>query len=186
MLKFGILIDPAVTEADGWWNDPSDLCHIMDRTRPYIERLWNDPTVKSELARKRLRLEESSGFYLDSLSRITDLRYVPSDDDVLKARLKTVGVIEHCFSLETGKQKGVDWKIYDVGGARSQVGSILIALSPKAEECYKRQAWVPYFQDTFDQVLAEAKLTGGVRLSHYMTSYGDRPNDYESVAKCKE
>ncbi|GJJ10795.1 hypothetical protein Clacol_005023 [Clathrus columnatus] len=75
---------------DGWWNGPSDLYHIMDRTRPYIERLWNNPTVKSELARKRLRLEENSGF-----------------DDVLKARLKTVGVIEHYFSSETGKQKGV-------------------------------------------------------------------------------
>lgn len=54
--------------------------------------------------------------YLDSLSRITNVRYIPDDDDVLKARLKTVGVVEHCFSLETGKQKGVDWKIYDVGG----------------------------------------------------------------------
>ena len=43
-------------------------------------------------------------------------RYVPSDDDVLKARLKTLGVVEHTFSLETGKERGVDWKIYDVGG----------------------------------------------------------------------
>jgi hypothetical protein len=54
--------------------------------------------------------------YLDSLARITSLRYVPSDDDVLKARLKTLGVVEHTFSLETGKERGVDWKIYDVGG----------------------------------------------------------------------
>lgn len=51
-------------------------------------------------------------------------------DDVLRARLKTTGVVEHTFSLSSGEFKGVDWKIYDVGGARHQ-----------------RQAWAPYFDD---------------------------------------
>lgn len=90
-------------------------------------------------------------------------------DDVLRARLKTLGVIEHRFTLEKGEQinivttwvpssffqppvgydKGVDWLIYDVGGARNQ-----------------RQAWAPFFDDVnaliflapisaFDQVLVE-------------------------------
>jgi len=188
----------------------------LNQCRPDIEKLWGDEAIQAELKRKRLRLEESSGFYLDSVPRITDLRYVPSDDDVLKARLKTLGVVEHCFALEAGHERGVDWKIYDVGGARSQ-----------------RQAWAPYFEDmnaliflapisAFDQVLAEdtrvnrvedslllwrsvvankllanvniilflnkcdllqSKLEAGVRLNQYMTSYGDRPNDHESVSK---
>ena len=52
-------------------------------------------------------------------------------DDVLKARLKTTGVVEHKFTLAKGTEfKGVEWVIYDVGGARSQ-----------------RQAWAPYFDD---------------------------------------
>ena len=50
--------------------------------------------------------------------------------DVLKARLKTMGVVEHTFSVANGNNKGVQWKIYDVGGARNQ-----------------RQAWAPYFED---------------------------------------
>jgi hypothetical protein len=50
---------------------------------------------------------------------------------VLRARLKTTGVIEHTFALRTATDaRAVDWKIYDVGGERSQ-----------------RQAWAPYFQD---------------------------------------
>ena len=48
-------------EREGWWNDPSDLCHILNRSRADIERLWNDPNVQAELKRKRLRLQESSG-----------------------------------------------------------------------------------------------------------------------------
>ena len=48
----------------------------------------------------------------------------------MKARLKTVGVVEHTFTVTSGSNRGVDWKIYDVGGARNQ-----------------RQTWVPYFDD---------------------------------------
>jgi hypothetical protein len=50
--------------------------------------------------------------------------------DVLKARLKTMGVVEHTFSISSGSNRGVQWRIYDVGGARNQ-----------------RQAWAPYFED---------------------------------------
>ncbi len=50
--------------------------------------------------------------------------------DVLKARLKTMGVIEYTFSISSGSNRGVQWRIYDVGGARNQ-----------------RQAWAPYFED---------------------------------------
>lgn len=52
-------------------------------------------------------------------------------EDVLKARLKTVGVVEHPFTISMGTMRGAsNWTIYDVGGARSQ-----------------RHAWAPYFQD---------------------------------------
>lgn len=37
--------------------------------------------------------------------------YVPSDEDVLNARLKTVGVIEHSFTFDRGHEKGVNWTI---------------------------------------------------------------------------
>jgi guanine nucleotide-binding protein alpha-1 subunit len=61
-----------------------------------------------------------------------NLRFVwPHIADVLRARLKTTGVIEHTFTLRGGPSAtNMDWKIYDVGGERSQ-----------------RQAWAPYFDD---------------------------------------
>ncbi len=34
-----------------------------------------------------------SGSFLDDLERVTALKYMPTDDDVLKARLKTVGSV---------------------------------------------------------------------------------------------
>ncbi|KZT02234.1 G-alpha-domain-containing protein [Laetiporus sulphureus 93-53] len=137
-------------ELQGWWEDPHDPVHVLNRCAPVMIDLWRDPKVRQRLAEKRLRLEESSGFYLDEIERVTAKMYFPTDDDVLKARLKTNGVVEHTFSLpKTSEYRGVEWKIYDVGGARPQ-----------------RQAWAPYFDDVnaiiflapisaFDQVLAE-------------------------------
>ena len=32
--------------------------------------------------------------------------------------------------------------------------------------------------------LLREKLAAGVQLKNYLVTYGDRPNDYESVSKC--
>ncbi|RPD54524.1 G-alpha-domain-containing protein [Lentinus tigrinus ALCF2SS1-7] len=137
-------------ELEGWWEDPNDPVHTLNRCAPVMTELWRDPKVHQRLAERRIRLEESSGFYLDEIDRITAKMYFPTDDDVLKARLKTTGVVEHKFTLSKNSEfRGVEWVIYDVGGARNQ-----------------RQAWAPYFDDVnaiiflapisaFDQQLAE-------------------------------
>ncbi|THU96855.1 G-alpha-domain-containing protein [Dendrothele bispora CBS 962.96] len=207
---------PHSGEIEGWWEDPDDPVHALNACAPAMQDLWRDPLVKKRLQEKKIRLEESSGFYLDEIYRITAKKYIPTDADVLKARLKTLGVVEHSFIIPSGNNKGARWKIYDVGGARNQ-----------------RHAWAPYFEDVnaiiflapisaFDQVLTEdaqvnrledslllwkdvvshkllakvnlvlflnkidllqAKLEAGVRLNQHMISYGDRPNDFESIAK---
>ncbi|TFY53855.1 hypothetical protein EVJ58_g9210 [Rhodofomes roseus] len=119
-------------EIHGWWEDPHDPVHLMNRCAPTMTELWRDPKVLQRLAERRLRLEESSGFYLNEIDRVTAKMYFPTDADVLKARLKTTGVVEHSFALAKNSEfrGGVEWKIYDVGGARPQ-----------------RQAWAPYFDD---------------------------------------
>ena len=68
---------------------------------------------------------------------------------MLRARLKTTGVVEHKFTLTKSTEfRGVDWVIYDVGGARNQ-----------------RQAWAPYFDDGTSAALPYLSL-GPVTLLH--------------------
>ncbi|KAJ7098222.1 guanine nucleotide binding protein, alpha subunit [Mycena epipterygia] len=113
--------------------------------------LWSDAGVRDVLRRRKIRLEEGPGFFLNDLERVTVPNYLPTDDDVLRARLKTVGVSEYTFEMEVaaGRETGTEWRIVDVGGSRSQ-----------------RATWVPFFDDVdaiiflapisgFDQVLAE-------------------------------
>ncbi|TBU61057.1 G-alpha-domain-containing protein [Dichomitus squalens] len=185
---------------------------VLHHCRTDIVTLWNDPVVRQILRRRKIRLEESPGFYLNDLDRVTSLQYFPSDDDVLKARLKTVGVSEYSFHMEAGDERGTEWRIIDVGGSPT---------------------WVPFFDDVnaiiflapisaFDQVLVEdrsvnrledsvllwkevcsnkllakvdlvlflnkcdileSKLKSGVRLQKYVRSFGDRANDPEVAQK---
>lgn len=58
---------------------------------------------------------------MGEVDRVADLSYTPSDDDVIRARLRTIGVQEHRILLETGPEAGKEWLIYDVGGSRSMV-----------------------------------------------------------------
>ncbi|KAG9076464.1 hypothetical protein FS749_011766 [Ceratobasidium sp. UAMH 11750] len=138
------------------WDDPNDPGHTIVALRDDMIALWRDPFVQDVLHKRRLQLEHTAGFFLNDMERITERRYVPTDDDVLRARLKTLGVVEHHFALDRGAEKGIDWRIYDAGGARSQ-----------------RHVWAPFFSDVnaiiflapisaFDQTLAEDRRVNRV------------------------
>lgn len=71
------------------------------------------------LARRKLRLEDSAGFFLDDVERLATLEYSPSDDDIVRSRLRTMGVQEYRFLFEKGSEAGQEWLMYDVGGTRS-------------------------------------------------------------------
>ena len=49
------------------------------------------------------------------MSRITSEKYEPSTDDILKARIRTIGVTETCFKIQDKLMT-----VYDVGGQRSE------------------------------------------------------------------
>lgn len=51
-------------ELRGWWEDPNDPVHVLNRCAPYMTQLWRDPAVRHRLQERRLRLEESSGLYV--------------------------------------------------------------------------------------------------------------------------
>ncbi|KAK7063702.1 guanine nucleotide binding protein, alpha subunit [Favolaschia claudopus] len=132
------------------WDDPEDPGMALHTANDDMKRLWAHPTIQAILDKQSIRLQESAGFFLDSLDEVTSLRYIPTDDHILRARLKTLGVSEHRMRLSdpTGGMSR-DFRIFDVGGTRSL-----------------RAAWVSYFDDmdaiiflapisAFDQVLAE-------------------------------
>ncbi|KAF9344693.1 guanine nucleotide-binding protein subunit alpha, partial [Mortierella sp. AD094] len=82
---------------------------------PAIRALWADGGIKETYRTgSNLNLQDSARYFLDSVDRIADLNYVPTDDDILQARVRTLAVSEHIFNID-----GVTYKIFDVGGQKS-------------------------------------------------------------------
>ncbi|GJE88602.1 guanine nucleotide-binding protein subunit alpha [Phanerochaete sordida] len=190
-----------------------DVAKILHACSDDIKELWEHPVVQRLREKRRLRLEEWAEFFLDNISRVSESGFVPTTDDILHARIQTMGVAEHIFDVSL-HGRTVTWHLYDVGGARGQ-----------------RHTWAPYFDDAsaiifmapvsaFDQYLEEdprtnriddslqlftqicsnkllknahlvlflnktdvlrAKLARGVQVKKYITSYGERPNEFDSV-----
>ncbi|KAF9473676.1 G-alpha-domain-containing protein [Pholiota conissans] len=108
--------------------------------RQAAKALWADEAVRAVLKKRKVRVEDGAGLFLDDLKRIACLDYTPSDADIVRVQLRTLGVQEYrihvdrrvSHSLNSGiiGDMGEDWILYDVGGSRTM-----------------RHAWVPYFDN---------------------------------------
>ncbi|KAJ3997476.1 guanine nucleotide binding protein, alpha subunit [Lentinula boryana] len=147
-----------------------EIADVIAGCRDDMKAIWEDSTVKEMLSRGKTRIEDSAGFFLNDVERIAVSNYEPTDDDVIRARLRTLGVQEYKFIFEHGRTAGQEWRLYDVGGARSS-----------------RAAWWPYFDDVnaiiflapiscFDEKLAEDRRVNRLEDSFLL---------WRSVCDCK-
>ncbi|KAF8346221.1 G-protein alpha subunit-domain-containing protein, partial [Amanita rubescens] len=174
---------------------------IIASFRGDMTLLWEDESVRALLRKKRVYLEHTAGFFLPDLDRIATGEYEPTDDDILRARLQTVGIQEykvHMGSVTTSR----DWCFYDVGGARTVVltRDLLIAKSallqsltsfPAFDEHLSEDVKVNRLEDSLRVKIARKsnidplpeqmryKIQNGAQLSMsmYLSGYGDKPND---------
>ncbi|XP_056461191.1 guanine nucleotide-binding protein G(i) subunit alpha-2 [Gadus chalcogrammus] len=88
---------------------PEELSHV-------IQRLWADGGVQGCFTRAReYQLNDSAAYYLNDLERIGKGDYIPTQQDVLRTRVKTTGIVETHFTF-----KDLHFKMFDVGGQRSE------------------------------------------------------------------
>uniref|UniRef100_A0A9J8CBR5 Adenylate cyclase-inhibiting G alpha protein n=1 Tax=Cyprinus carpio carpio TaxID=630221 RepID=A0A9J8CBR5_CYPCA len=81
-----------------------------------IRRLWKDEGVQTCFVRSReYQLNDSAAYYLNDLDRISQPTYMPTQQDVLRTRVKTTGIVETHFTF-----KDLYFKMFDVGGQRSE------------------------------------------------------------------
>ncbi|CAB3402135.1 unnamed protein product [Caenorhabditis bovis] len=94
---------------------PADLVKI-------IMTVWEDSGIY--FRSREYQLNDSAPYYFKEMKRILDKDYIPTIDDVLRARVKTTGIIETCFFF-----KDRLFRVFDVGGQRSE-----------------RKKWIPCFE----------------------------------------
>ncbi|KAJ1928496.1 guanine nucleotide-binding protein subunit alpha [Tieghemiomyces parasiticus] len=81
-----------------------------------ITSLWRDEGVRACVARSReFQLNDSATYYFEAMDRIGRPDYVPTDQDVLRSRVKTTGITETTFMVGE-----LTYRMLDVGGQRSE------------------------------------------------------------------
>lgn len=97
-----------------------EIAEIIAGCREDIKSLWEDPIIKEVLVRRKARIEDAPGLYVSSThgqdistkvfnsflndaDRIAVKTYMPTDDDVIRARLRTLGVQEYRFIFDHGR-----------------------------------------------------------------------------------
>lgn len=126
--------------------DPKNVTTFEKDYYEATKNLWADAGMQECYDRRReYQLSDSAKYYLTDLDRIAKPDYLPTEQDVLRARAPTSGIIEYPFDLET-----IIFRMVDVGGQRSE-----------------RRKWIHCFENVtsimflvalseYDQVLAES------------------------------
>jgi len=114
--------------------------------------LWNDQGIQITYDnRSAYQLTDSTKYFLDQLDLVCSPNYLPSEQDVLRSRVRTTGIVENDFEIE-----GNLFKMYDVGGQRNE-----------------RKKWIHCFENVtavlfvaaiseYDQVLYEDENTNRI------------------------
>ena len=114
-----------------------------------LAAFWSDPgIVKTYEARAKYQLTDSTDYFLDQVELVGSEDYIPSEQDVLRSRVRTTGIVENSFTINCNQ-----FKMYDVGGQRNE-----------------RKKWIHCFENVtavifvaaiseFDQVLFEDENT---------------------------
>ena len=94
--------------------DPT-LCPTPDVLKA-VQTLWSNEVIqKAYKRRNEFQLADSTAYYMKDVERICAKEYEPTDQDVLRSRVKTTGVSKIEFTF-----KKVQFRMFDVGGQRSE------------------------------------------------------------------
>jgi len=81
-----------------------------------IKSLWSQDIIKQTLLQNNeLQISDSASFFFNDIDRISQPDYIPSEQDVLRARARTTGISEMTFMIYEHK-----FRMVDVGGQRSE------------------------------------------------------------------
>jgi len=91
-----------------------------------IRSLWKDPAIQETYKRQsEFQLPDVCQYLFENIDRISSPNYIPDQNDCLRCRARTTGIIETEFVFQ-----GIDFRMVDVGGQRSE-----------------RKKWIHCFQD---------------------------------------
>lgn len=99
---------------------------IDQRLGDMLSMMWKDSGVQATwLQRGDIQVQDALEYYMGRIEHISQEGYRPSDDDILRSRVRTSGIVEEEFNMDK-----VQLVMFDVGGQRNE-----------------RKKWIHAFED---------------------------------------
>lgn len=81
-----------------------------------IKVVWADTGIQATYAaRAHFQLVDGTKHFLDTIDEWTKPGYLPNNEDILRCRVRTTGIVENDFQIANNK-----FKLVDVGGQRNE------------------------------------------------------------------
>ncbi|KAH9255567.1 hypothetical protein BASA81_006397 [Batrachochytrium salamandrivorans] len=96
--------------------DSEDDALIDSKVGALLKQVWLDPGAQATWKRRsEFQIQEALEWYMADIDRISAIDYVPTVDDIFRARVRTSGIVEETFHIDQ-----VEFLMYDVGGQRNE------------------------------------------------------------------
>jgi len=81
-----------------------------------IQALWKEPSVQAAYEKRAtFQLPDSAAYFFTKIEQVARRDYIPNNDDILRARVRTTGIVENNFAID-----GNNFQMFDVGGQRNE------------------------------------------------------------------
>lgn len=163
--NFGLEIENPKTNESIEVVKQSDIDTFSVETAMAVKQLWQERAIKQAYAGRdsHFQLNDSTAYFFENVERFADPSYVPTESDILRARVRSTGIEE--LSCQFAEFK---FKLIDVGGQRSE--------RKKWIHCFESVTAVIYCValNEYDQTLredeTENRMVESIRLFETMTN----------------
>lgn len=140
-----------------------ETSELTDELANIIKELWDRDDIKDLFERRNetnIQVESAAPYYFENVGRFANPDFTPTQEDMLRARIKTTGIRELRFTI-----KDIEFTIVDVGGQRSE--------RRKWIHCFDNVTSIIYLAalDEYDMKLEEDNRTN--RLEESLQLFGE-------------
>lgn len=142
-------ISPENLESKKYVEELKEDDEINEEVGRHLQRLWKDPGIQATYEkRSRFQLTDSASYFFEKIDEVMQPGYIPTEQDVLRSRVPTTGIVENHFEID-----GNTFRMFDVGGQRSE--------RKKWIHCFENVTAVLFVAaiSAYDQVLYEDETT---------------------------
>jgi len=118
--KYGYKLSPEAQQSANFilTLDPLSNNFWHQSVPDHVRLLWDpkEEAIRMTYERRNvLQIPDASAYFFDKIQKIGESDYIPVAEDILRARLRTTGIVEKDFNIH-----GAHFKFLDVGGQRNE------------------------------------------------------------------